>query len=671
MVRMFAYCETRRKSEMLALLLPLTLAAPQSVDHSVLHPADSLVYFEMTDVQGVYRAYEGTAYGQALADPECRVALEKLLKEKEGAFSDPAKAINRKLDLFTDGYWSLLHPVLSEIEAVSFSVSLQDLPPAALFEGLENDGFWSDDILFSRIETSLRVQVVVDLTSEVPAGMAFGALGQAVADGFGGDGIVVGEGVYEGRPVGHIFARNVPGSKMPAGVFQDGRRIVLAMGADPILFLEAGKKRTDKVTTGQRFLEGQKRFKDQSAGITVFQFKSRLAESFYGVCPEKEYILPAIDLLVSVLGPDFDMLLRGGDWRVQLRDGVFVTESFQEDLELGPFDRLFSGKPLNSSALDYVHKDAVIASGISVDTDLLVGLLKSAFADLDEDPFEEWRLKYDFRPEEDLLAQLGATWVTSLPFSSVGATSLPGLSLWVDLKDRSAFMAGMEKLVQVVNAEAGDEVEAKGKTYRRHRLYTFKIRDASGPEVMLQPTVVVFEDRILVSVSRSRAQTEIKRALAATDEVTAHQVFNSNALTEGFTTVELSYADWAKFLGRLYMGAKSILPMVAGGIPDEIPVDLNALPRADLFTQFFTPAVRSRERVAGGLVMHSTSSFGPEMSGVIAGSMLAGAFFFIPMRVVSEYEEGEGLEFVIEPLEETQHEPSVDAPVPVEPEAPK
>jgi hypothetical protein len=659
---------------MLALLLPLTLAAPQSVDHSVLHPADSLVYFEMADVQGVYRAYEGTAYGRVLADSECRVALEKLLKEEKGAFADPAKALNRKLDLFTDGYWSQLHPILSEIEVVSFSVSLQDVAPAALFAGLEDDGFWDDDILFSRIEASLRVQVVVDFTSVGPAGMAFSALGQAVADGSGGEGIVVGEGVYEGRPVGHIFAGNLPGSKMPAGVFQDGRRIVLAVGADPILFLEAGKKRTDKVTSAQRFLEGQKRFRDQSAGMTVFQFKSRLAESFYSVCPEKEYILPAIDLLVSVLGPDFDMLLRGGDWRVQLRDGVFVTESFQKDLELGPFDRLFSGKPLNRSALDYVHEDAVIASGISVDTDLLVGLLKNAFTDLGEAPFEEWRLKYDFRPEEDLLAQLGSTWISSLPLSSVGATSLPGLSLWVDLKDRSAFMAGMEKLVLLVNAKAGDEVVAKGKTYRKHRLYTFKAKNASGPEVMVQPTVVVFEDRILVSVSRSRAQTEIKRTLAAPDEVTVHKFFNSSALTEDFVTVELSYADWAKFLGRLYMGAKSILPMIAGGISEEvsseIPVDLNALPGADLFTQFFTPAVRSRERVAGGLVMHSVSSFGPEMSGVIAGSVLAGALFFIPIRVVREYET-EGLEIVPEPLEETQHEHSGDAPVPVEPDAPK
>ncbi|MBL4770869.1 MAG: hypothetical protein JKY61_06940, partial [Planctomycetes bacterium] len=441
---------------MLALLLPLVLVTPQSVDHSVLHPADSLVYFEMADVQGVYRGYEGTAYGQVLADVDCRTALEKLLREDTGAFSNPGLVLDEKLDMFTDGYWSLLKPVLSEVSKVSFSVSLHDTTPAHLVEGMDQEGFWSDDTLFLRLESALRIQVIIDFTSGVPAGMAFEALGKAVtASTPKGAGIVVGNGTYEGRPVGHILVPRLPDTKMPAGVFQDGNRVVFVVGADPILEMEAGAKRAVKVTSAQRFLEGSKRFKDQSAGITVFQFKSILAESFYGVCPEKEYIQPVVDLLTTALGPDFDMLLRGGDWRVQLRGATFVTESFQKDLGLGPYDRLFSGKELNAKALDYVHEDAVIANAVSMDSEILVSMLGNIFADLGEDPFSDWRQKYDFQPEEDLLAHLGSTWVSSLPMDSIGVTSLPGLSLWVDLKDRSGFMSGMEKLVQVVNSEAG------------------------------------------------------------------------------------------------------------------------------------------------------------------------------------------------------------------------
>ncbi|MDF1836348.1 MAG: hypothetical protein P1V35_00635 [Planctomycetota bacterium] len=643
---------------MLALLLPLALAAPQSVDHSVLHPADSLVYFEMADVQGTYRAYESTAYGKVLKDEACRDALEKLLREEPGAFENPGLVLGGKLDMLTDGYWSKLKPILGEVTAVSFSASLHGATAADLFKGYEEDGFWGDNTFWNRVEGALRIQVIVDLTDEQRAAMGFAALGEAVAMAPEGSGIVTGNGSYQGRPVARIFAPKVPDTNLPAGVIQDGNRIIFVLGADPIVHMEMGHKRTDQVTSADRFHEGQKKFVDTSSGVTVFQFKSRIAEEFYSVCPEKEYIQPVVDLVVSGLGPDFDMLLRGGDWRVQLRDGLFVTESFQKDLNLGEFDRLFSGQPLNADAMDYVHEDAVIASGLSVDSKVLVGLLKNIFKDVGEDPFAEWRQKYNFRPEEDLLAHLGSTWVSSLPLDSIGVTSLPGLSLWVDLNDRPAFMSGMEKFVDVVNGEAGNELVARGKTYRKHRLFTFKGKDVSGPEAMLQPTVVVFEDRILVAVSRSRAQKEIKRTLAAPDEVTRHSHFNSSALAEGFVTVDYSYADWAKFLGRLYMGAKGFLPMLTGGMSEsdaaEIPVDLNELPIAADFTRFFEPAVRYRRRVDGGTVMHSQSSFGPEMSGVIAGSMFVGLFWAMPSAVVYETQGELAPVPVEEPMEEAQ-----------------
>ncbi len=643
MVRMFEFCETRQKSEMLALILPLVLAAPQSSDHSVLHPADSLVYFEMADVQGVYRAYEGTAYGQVLRDPDCRAALEKLLKEDEGAFGKPSLVLDQKLDMLTDGHWGKLKPMLSEIHAVSASVSLSNMTPAQLTEGMDQEGFWSDATLITRLEKAIRVQVVVDFTGEEFAGMAFAALGQAVAEVPKEAGIVVGNGTYQGRPVGRISVSNMPDTKMPAGVIQDGSRVVFVLGADPIQTLEAGDKRTDQLSSAKRFLEGQKQFKSQSSGITIFQFQSKLAESFYGVCPEKEYIQPVIDLLAAALGPDLDMLVRGGEWRVQLRGDTFVTESYQKDLKLGPFDRLFSGKPLNAASLDYVDEDAVVASGISVDSKVLVDMLKAVFSDLGEDPWSQWRDKYDFRPEEDLLTHLGSTWVSSLPLDSIGVTSLPGMSLWIDLKDRSGFTAGMEKLVQVANSEAGDFLAAKGKSYRKHRLYTFKAQGVRGPQAMFQPTVVVFENRILVAVSRSRAQKEIKRALAASEDVVAHSAFNSSALVEGSHTIDISFADWAKVLGRLYMGAKGFLPVLTSALPPEeaaeLPVDLSQLPSADLFTQFFNPATRYRVRVPGGVVMHSESSFGPEMSGVIASSMFMGLFlgYETSSRMEEEY----------------------------------
>jgi hypothetical protein len=95
--------------------------------------------------------------------------------------------------------------------------------------------------------------------------------------------------------------------------------------------------------------------------------------------------------------------------------------------------------------------------------------------------------------------------------------------------------------------------------------------------------------------------------------------------------------------------------MVTGGMSEEeaagFPVDLSALPKAELFTSFFQPAVRSRVRVSDGIVMHSRSSFGPEMSGVIASGTLFGLFLAMDSGV---YVEEVSVEAPVEPGE---HDP--------------
>ncbi|MEZ6019388.1 MAG: hypothetical protein R3F17_04575 [Planctomycetota bacterium] len=202
---------------------------------------------------------------------------------------------------------------------------------------------------------------------------------------------------------------------------------------------------------------------------------------------------------------------------------------------------------------------------MSVDQEVLVKLLRNIFKDVEEDPFLDWEQQYGFRPEQDILANLGNDWISTMPLESIGVSSLPGVSYWIDLKDRRAMQAGLQKLTPIVEAESDGEFSLVEKRYRNHVMFTLKSTDPGNPlESMLQPTVVLLEDRMLITLSRQHAIKEIKRATAPEEERQVHAHFGPASMPPG-AIVEMAYSDWAKVLGRLYTSAKSFLPMILGG----------------------------------------------------------------------------------------------------------
>ena len=616
---------------MLTYLLPLAIAAPQGGDLSTLHPGNALIYFEMPDVQGVYQAYQDSAYAQILADPECQRAVEKLTRLKPGQLEEPGRFIHNMIDHASDGMWSELQPSLADLTTISFSLSLHGMTSEQLFEGVEEEDFFDFDPLGARVEQSLRAAMVMDFRYDTSAETAFGFLAQSV-----------GAATHEIK-WGDSSAKKLTLSKAwlgdrLSGALLIGNRMVYVAGEDPQDFFQRQVTEGRNPSSAQRFARGNQHFEllnEEGATYTrLFEYQSTVGEQIFPHVPYKEFFVPVLDLVSCSLGSDVDMLLRGGQWRVSMRHkdgrGTFITQGFQPDLNLGPFDRIFTQHEIGPKNLDYVHQDSVLAASMTLDKDQFKALLAHLFELVGEDPFAKLKREFNFSPEEDILQHLGPAWVASLPVSSIGISSLPGLSVWMELEDRRGLANGLTKLQTVVAATSEGEVELKIQDYRDHTLYILRAMGGGDPvTALLKPTIVVFDDRVLLTPSSSHAKKEIRRIQKASDQRTLHPHVNRNTRPPGHV-VEYSYADWGRILGRLYTGAKQFLPIIQANIPPEaaaeIPVDLKELPEAELFTRYFAPTFRHRTRVDGGILIRVDSSVGMEfVGGASAGFFVAWA----------------------------------------------
>ena len=626
---------------MFHLLLPIALVTPQGGDLSTLHPGDALVYFEMADVQQVYQAYQSSSYAQILRDPECQRAVEKLIPRlKEGDLENPGHFIHQMLNEVSDGQWSAIRGSLVDLATVSFSVSLHDMTPAQLFEGVTEENFFDDGPLGDRLERSLRMAMVVDFQRPETAAQAFQFIQQAGAST---------ELEIKGEAATQVTIDGGWINNGPSGALLIGNRIAYVAGEDPKTYFTRQISQSQNPTSLQRFAESNKHFATLNAeGATydkIFEFKSTLGEQIFPYMPYREFYVPVLDLISGALGADLDMLLRGGHWRVTMENiggkGRFISQGYQPDLNLGPFDRVFTKHTIAAETLDNVHEDSVLAASMTLDKADFKALLAHLFEQVGEDPFAELKSKYNFSPEEDILQHLGPAWIASMPVSSIGVSSLPGLSVWMQLEDKRGLMNGLQKLQAVVAGTSDGSAELRVKDYRQHTMFTLmETGSRGGLSAMLRPTIIVFDDRVLVTPSSSQAKKEIRRLSGETPQV-LHPHVNHETKPQG-DIVEYSYADWGRIFARIYTGAKQLLPMLEVSMPDEvaaeIPVNLKALPEAELFTRYFDPTYRHRKRVDGGILIRVESSVGPEMAGLTSAGLAFGFFWMMPGEVYYEEE---------------------------------
>lgn len=633
---------------MLIALAALSIAAPQ--EHVSLHPATSAITFQIPDVQGLIAAYSKTAGARMLADEELHGAIGQMMAGEGAGPVDPMEMLMAQYDdQVASGQMPPLLEMASGLKALSVSI---DVPKGDMFAFIQAAN--APDASGYEVE-NMGIRVVADfvdvesreqvssffselLADEAPRNNELQPLAMTLENGgaWGADAITVWS--YEQTAdEQYEWTAMERSTHLLAG----GTRMAITLGnvegAEFAELLASGKQ---DASAAQLFAAGRKAIAG-AKGTTVFEAHiNPFVEQL--LMEEAPQFVPALDMIEGLMGSFASMAIRGGHWRVDLDgEGRFHVEGVHAPSAAGPMAGLLGGKPLAAGALSLAHPDALVTTVTSLDKDVLVNLVTQLAAQQDPEAFDQIDEAFGFRPDRDLAAPLGDAVSYSLP--KLGSlVAAPNLMIAIDLDDKDAFLRGMDGLFKMISATT-DEVQIARDEYKKiSTLYTMSFPELLGelgggglpvnPAELIKPTIAVLGDRVVITTNKSHAKKEVRRVRklleAGPDAAPSiHDGINGLGDLAGAATV--SYADWAGFVGGVYSQLKAFGPMLAGA---GLPVDVAALPSAEVLTRHFQPSER-RVRIVDGAVQHSArSSFGPELS---ATPLLAFGGLFSMTRAVA------------------------------------
>ncbi len=309
-------------------------------------------------------------------------------------------------------------------------------------------------------------------------------------------------------------------------------------------------------------------------------------------------------------------------WRLQLVGERFSNDLLwlgnREDSILG----LLGDKPAPAEALAYVPADAVGFFAAHIDSQALRASVAKALADGDDgasgaDALAALEEKHGFNLDNDISANLqGGAAGYLLPISGLG---LPNMGLIASVRDAAAFERGARGLFKALGEVEDAAYSVRESKYRDAPLWTVSF-NAEGADPQLaaflpSPTLAIVKGRAIVTLTKLRANKEIKRALGEEDEphavASAPSRFPADA---GFN----GWMDWASTVDGLYGMGRSALAMFGGqlGLPIDLASLMTALPESSrVFTRFFDPTTLTIRPVEGGYAMRWDTSFGPETWG--------------------------------------------------------
>jgi hypothetical protein len=590
---------------------------PLADELSPVHPADAVLYLEVPDVPGALAAYEATAYARLVNDPDVQAAIARVLHQES---FDPWEAL---MDLIAqaeeEGDLPPLRELLAPTSRVAISLNVRGGDALAFVARVkELEGQAADDAAYERaVAEDLGLQLTVDFASAAAAGDLVDFLRTTLQD----------QGLELERSTLALGGHDADLWSVPEGLgaladsvrlVRSGARVVGLIGCLDTAGLQERAARTS--AGGGRFAAGRKRF-DPPSGVTLFELENRVSDQLMALAPNPA-VSPLLDLAEGLMGPNLTMLTRGGHWRIQLRDGRFVTEGLHPVPAHSPLDGLFASEPLSAGALSMIHPEAIVAWAVHFDKQKALALLAQATQDAQGDPFAEIELAYGFRPDRDLIEPLGPAITYSLP-GEISLLSAPPLMVTLALSDAAAFRRGIAGLMRLIEDEGLDEMTLSARPYRGYDVYTLAFEYDLGleglpidPLAILRPSLVVLDDRVLITTNPTHAKKEIRRVLKLDGEL--HPWLASGAIPEG--AAEVGFADWIQVVGRLYAGAKSMAPMLGAMAGEELPIDLTQLPEAELFTRHFAPSSRWKRHTEHGLLHWAESSFGPEAQLVLVAA---------------------------------------------------
>ena len=601
-----------------SLLLTTLLTALPVQDASPLHPVEAVLYAEVPGAETLRVAFQETAYWALLSDPELQASLGRMFGVET---LDPRAWLETQLLMQEEnGELPPLTQLVQGFNGASLSLQVRDGDLGSLYQALA-EGSGPQAVL-----ADIGLAVVLDYTTDAHAEHALDLI-LALLDS-SSDSTLADRVERNGIRV-HRWRPTRDGEVQPGmAMFRQGRRIGFhagGIGQDALANGLAGD--AEGLPAGRRFQAGRQRFSD-GEGTTILEVHSQLGGLLPALVGEP-WLPLVLDLADGLLGPGFTLLARGGDWRIQVQGDRFVTEGFHPDPGGSPLDKVLSRGALDQEALALVDPSAAVGWIVSLDGDRLAAYLQSEYGSSGQDPMADFEAKYGFRLDRDLVEPLGPALVWSLN-GNLSLLSAPPISAAVAVDDPVAFARGAAGLANMLRAEYPNQVSLSKRTYRGYDIHTLSLH-IPGFEVdfaeldlmaLLKPSIVVLDDRALITLNPTQAKRQIKRALRG--ELGVHEMLSGDLLPTGGAG-EIGFADWMGVLGSLYDGGKSFLPMIqAAG--DVLPFDATELPASEVITRHFKPSHRWKRRTPSGVLHHVESSFGPEAPLALAIGLIGAAY---------------------------------------------
>jgi hypothetical protein len=632
---------------MLLLSLPILLhtpvLAPRAQEPLAAHPADAAVLVQIPDVGALIEAYGRTAYGRILSDEALHAALGQVLGAPEPV--DPREMIAGQWQAAVEEGAPPVDRILQSLRSLSLSLSV---PGGDIARFIQEGQLAELEEQF--IAENMTVRVVMDFADAAGADTALASLKEGLGAQGVGFKVVTKSGDYGrfgGAPVERWQLELGPGAVAESvRLFKGGPRIVLLAGgeSDEVALARMQGAAADAEATGASVVAAARRGFGDASGTVFFEahiepFAERLALA------QDPMALPALDIVEALGGPLASMLVRGGDWRVQIVDGQFITDGTYPRPTESPLAGLLGAKALDPQDLALVLPDAIVAGALSFDKNVLLRFLSGIVErEGGESQLEELDAAFGFRPDRDLIAPLGDAIAYSMP-PLTSFLSAPPFALSLDVADLEAFSKGMDGVFTMLEQMGGDEFQLARSEYKGVRLYTVSFAGAGGSggmvsglpidlAGMIRPTIAIGQGRAFLMLTPNLSKKEVRRVDKLGDQLELHPALTAGVLPEGAT--EVGYANWAEFLGKVYAGVKGLAPML-GAMGGELPFDLANLPDGELVTRHIGPSLRSKRILGRNVVVHGSSPFGPEAVLLIGGGAFSlGATAAEPQWVAGE-----------------------------------
>lgn len=594
-------------------VLPVSHSGTQ--DAAGRHPAGAQIYLEVPDVPGLRAAYARTAYAGALGDEELHASLGAVLGREP---LDPLDWLRAEYEAAVEREdLPPLREIFELLHTVSFSVEIEGGVAAVL--GHLDEAAGPEDVLHA-LGDRLAVQLDVSFAGGEAAELFEEVVRGAAVEG----GEPIESAAVEGL---EVWTLGDPASGAALRTARVGSTVSLLVGGLDAADARRLRGEAPGLSTEAWMEEAAEHW--SAEGTPVLVMHNSLAAELFAV-PDLQPAALAIDLAETLFGTAATMILRGGSWRVTLdAGGRFVTEGVHPAPRTA-FERILGSQPLDRAALTLVHPEAIVATVTHLDRDAVLEALEIVAAETGGDPLGEIEKELGFRPDQDLLRPLGPAIAYSLP-APRSLLSAPPFTFAVALEPggRSVFEPGLERVLQVVEERSEGFVLLESSSYRDMRILSLRLAFdtqewglpvAVDPAVLLRPTFVVMDDRVFLTTLPQHAKKEVRRLVR--DEVETHGTLLAADLPEGVS--EIGFADWIQFFGQVYSGARAMAGIMGAMGEEEMGIDVQALPDAEIVTRHFEPTLRWRRAVEGGILRHEVSSFGPEGLVLLGGGMLAG-----------------------------------------------